>query len=154
MAQQSLKHRKAAIVLQEFKGAKARIRAIRLRLEAEGLIEDSPEAFEAWKDEQARKLIQEVRTFDDLEGTGKVEMVSLFEFTEDGFKVEYYKHKLECNLDESVQFLTYWYKRIQGDSRQFHRHFKDLSAIHGRKKLQRKLPFDIPADPDAKPVGV
>jgi hypothetical protein len=153
MARQSLKRRKVAIILQEFGDRKVPVNEIRIRLKEEGLIDCGPEAILEWELELTRKAIQEARQFDNTEGTGKVEMINLFETLEDGTRSEYYRNVHKCTILEAVQHLDYWNRQGRIADRKFHYYLNEFSKIHDRQEIQRRLPFDIPADPDAEQQG-
>ena len=145
MTRQNLREREIALALSELSG-KLSIHAIRDHLKERGFIIATEDVINAWELDQARKYVQKARKYDNPEGTGKIELVNLFEFDDKGDKRAYYRNVRECSRQEHVQLCTYWHRRGRYAEKRL-LHYADVAIeIHGRR-FQRSLPFKLPKKP-------
>jgi hypothetical protein len=135
--------RTAAIIIDGLQGRFDNDTLMGLYLEA-GLIPTDEAAILEMKREKTRRLTREAQRFRDKNDV-QLKVVNLWEESEDGGRHHYFKKLPELNIEESVQFLGYCYRRRKYWDKQLHVYLDALKDIHG-DTLQALLPFAIPKD--------
>jgi hypothetical protein len=143
VTRQNLKDRDIAVALGELSG-KLTIAEIRDHLKARGLLSLPDDFQNSYECDLARKAIGRVRKFKGPGGEAQMELVNLYEWSEDGTRSQYYRHVHELTPDEGVKLCTYWHDNGRRCDRRLMRYVKTMTKIHG-KKFQKLLPFELPA---------
>jgi hypothetical protein len=141
--------REVAILLNDLERRKVFIQEITDVLKEHGHINSDIEEYER---QQARRWVQKARKFQRKSDQPQLEMVHLFEITEDGSKQDYYKHIHEVSPDEGAQLLRYWANYIRYGRKEYSHYYQILNAVHGKKlrdlldpeMIQNFLPFAEP----------
>jgi hypothetical protein len=153
MSRQNLAEREAAIALDELTG-KLSIYRIRDHLKAKGFICVTPEeAVEQIELEMARDYLQSARRYREKTDNVQLEFVNLYELTDNGERVNYYRKFSELTVEEGAQLLAYCHRHKQHWEKQYNRYWKPLHTKYGRR-LQKLLPFAAPmkSGPAARPM--
>lgn len=106
-----------------------------------GCIEDGPEAFRRFQENQALGLMREHRKSKAHRGEIQLELVSLYRLDEDGNKKQYFKACGKLTPTEAAQHIQYWDEKLAEDEAQRERYYAFHMKRHG-KKLQRLLDFE------------
>lgn len=150
MTKQSLRENAAFRILDGLlgRGMRPRIGEITDMLIRANSIDDGPDAFRAWQEHQARKIIGRHRKAKARSGEIEHEMVHLFEILEDGTKLDYWRPCGELSAAEARQHLESYAQRIA----EYQHHYNRYRAFHLErigKPLQRLLNLDADGTPEA-----
>jgi hypothetical protein len=146
MPRQDLRAREEAIIVDELQG-KVSIQQACEHFEKRGLIVADEDAIRQWKLDQARGILERSRKYRKKTKEIQLEIVNLFETTEDGGTIHYWRKFGELTPEEGAQLLESWNGRINQGLREFHRYYKPLLKKHGRK-LKQLIWFEIPPRPN------
>lgn len=150
MPRQCLRSREEAIAAEELGTGKVYIQEAVVHFERRGLIIVTEDAIEEWKRQQARGILERARKYRRRTGEIQLEMVNLFETTEDGGREHYWRRFGKLTPAEGVVLLSQWNGRINYGLNEFYRYFDPLHKRHGRK-LDQLLWFDLPPRPPDEP---
>jgi hypothetical protein len=110
-----------------------------------GVMPDADEAGRQFLAYMFRRLVRQYRKSKQDSGEIHLELVNLFEFDEEGRKVNYNKHCGELTVDEAVKHLGYWDGVIAKSQRQYQR-YREFHLGRLGDELQGRLDFG-PDDP-------
>jgi hypothetical protein len=146
---QNLLERSAVIAINELDG-EVSARAGFNHLKSKGLVPSDEDFIEEGQLEWIRGIFQKSGRYTNTEGTGKFEWAHITVRLDDGSKKEYYKKVRQTTIEEAIQDLEYWHKYTKSGIRKLRKRYDQYCKIHGKRKIQRRLTFDIPAEEPIK----
>lgn len=142
MSRQNLLRQKAFTILDGIDGRPTLSDICDKLIEGKSIRSDRND-YREYQEHQARKILHLHRKSKMRRGEVHLEKVHLFEIMEDGSKRHYYIKCGEMTVHEAAKHLEYWKRKLGEDFEAMKRYFDFHAGRHGRKHLQRLMPFAI-----------